>query len=260
MFAQLFSGDIWTKIRMNPMTAQFLNQPDFVKIVTELQQNPANLNKYMNDQRVMSLLGVLMGIPINTPPESESPKVPREEPKKESPKETKPKEKTPEPEPMKIDLTKEQQNAEAAKMKGNEAYKKKDFEAAVKHYNEAMELDPKNITYLLNRAAVYLEMAKYNECISDCQKAVEEGRKQFADYTLIAKAIVRMGNAFMKMQDYTKAVEAYQQALTEHRTADTLNLLRKAEKMKEEAERNALLDPQKSLESKERGNQYFKDM
>ena len=42
--------------------------------------------------------------------------------------------------------------AEAEKEKGNEAYKKKDFETALAHYNKATELDPVNMTYYTNRA------------------------------------------------------------------------------------------------------------
>jgi len=90
------------------------------------------------------------------------------------------------------------------------------------------------------------------------KKAIEEGRKQYADYSVIAKAIVRQGNAYMKMKDYGKAVEAFGKALTEHRTADTLNLLKKAEKLKAEADVQAYLDPQKAAEAKDRGNQFFK--
>jgi stress-induced-phosphoprotein 1 len=35
---------------------------------------------------------------------------------------------------------------------GNQAYKKKDFEGALKHYNKAVELDGGDITYLNNIA------------------------------------------------------------------------------------------------------------
>jgi stress-induced-phosphoprotein 1 len=145
------------------------------------------------------------------------------------------------------------------KNKGNDAYKKKEFDQAIALYNQAIEVDPENVMYRLNKAAVYLEQGKYDECIASCKEAIELGRKQFVDYSIIAKALVRMGNAYMKMKDYTNAVEMYGQALTEHRTADTLNLLKKAEKLKEENDRLSYLNPQKSAEAKERGNQFFKD-
>lgn len=35
---------------------------------------------------------------------------------------------------------------------GNEAYKKKDFEAAHQHYSKAIELDPTNVTFYTNNA------------------------------------------------------------------------------------------------------------
>ena len=43
---------------------------------------------------------------------------------------------------------------------GNAAYKKKDFDTAIQHYTKALELDDEDISYLTNRAAVYLEMGK----------------------------------------------------------------------------------------------------
>lgn len=46
--------------------------------------------------------------------------------------------------------------AEAAKEKGNEAYKKKEFQTALDHYNKATELDPKNMTYYTNRAGLFI--------------------------------------------------------------------------------------------------------
>jgi len=93
----------------------------------------------------------------------------------------------------------------------------------------------------------------------DIRKAIEEGRKQFLDYSIVAKAFVRIGNAYIKNKDYAQAIEAYQKALTEHRTADTLSLLKKAEKMKEDNDRMSYLDPEKSQAAKDRGNKHFKD-
>lgn len=37
---------------------------------------------------------------------------------------------------------------------GNEAYKKKDFATALKHYEEALMHDPTNMTYISNQAGI----------------------------------------------------------------------------------------------------------
>ena len=42
---------------------------------------------------------------------------------------------------------------------------KKQFEEALAHYNKAIELDPQEISFLTNRAAVLFEQGKYDECI-----------------------------------------------------------------------------------------------
>lgn len=39
---------------------------------------------------------------------------------------------------------------------GNSAYKNKDFEVAVKHYEEAIKHDPTNMTYISNKAGMPL--------------------------------------------------------------------------------------------------------
>ena len=41
------------------------------------------------------------------------------------------------------------------------------------HYNEASTLDPENVTYESNKAAVYFEKKEYETCIEVCTKAIE---------------------------------------------------------------------------------------
>ena len=48
------------------------------------------------------------------------------------------------------------QKALAEKEKGNAAYKAKDFPTAITHYEKAWELDATNITFLTNKAGMYL--------------------------------------------------------------------------------------------------------
>jgi len=47
--------------------------------------------------------------------------------------------------------------AEVKKLEGNDFYKKKDFANAIRLYSEAIELNPKEMTYYTNLAAVYFE-------------------------------------------------------------------------------------------------------
>ena len=88
----------------------------------------------------------------------------------------------------------------AEKEQGNTAYKKKIFEVALTHYNKAAELDPTDMTYYTNIAAVYFEQKEYEKCIDQCIKAIEIGRENRADFKLIAKAYTRIGNSYMKMK------------------------------------------------------------
>ncbi|KAF2313124.1 hypothetical protein GH714_009389 [Hevea brasiliensis] len=170
-FGDAFSGpEMWAKLTADPTTRMYLQQPDFVKMMQEIQKNPSNLNLYLKDQRVMQALGVLLNVKFRAPnagedmevPEAESPP-PQPERKPESAKE----EKVPEPEPEPMEVSEEEKEtkerkAQAVKEKelGNAAYKTKDFETAIAHYTKAMELDDEDISYFTNRAAVYLEMGK----------------------------------------------------------------------------------------------------
>ena len=43
---------------------------------------------------------------------------------------------------------------------GNAAYKKKDFEVAISHYDKAIELDGTNITFRTNKAGMLIQFLK----------------------------------------------------------------------------------------------------
>ncbi|GMJ15012.1 Hop2 [Hibiscus trionum] len=200
-FGDAFQGpEMWAKLTADPTTRLYLQQPDFVKAMQEIQKNPNKLNEYLRDQRVMQALGVLLNVKFNAHggdddveiPEADSPSTAQpSQPAKEEVKKPAPE---PEPEPMEIteeEKEKKEKKAKALKEKeaGNAAYKKKDFETAIQHYTTAMELDDGDISYITNRAAVYLEMGKYEDCIKDCDKAVERGRELRADYKMIASVV-----------------------------------------------------------------------
>lgn len=52
---------------------------------------------------------------------------------------------------------------------GSDAHKEGDFETAIRHYSRAMEMDYENISYIANRAALYLQMEKVLIIFFYCQ-------------------------------------------------------------------------------------------
>lgn len=174
-FGDVFSGpEMWTRLTADPSTRALLQQPDFVRIMQDIQKNPSSLNMHLKDQRVMQALGVLLGLKLNARggPEEDA-EMPESSPERKRPAEAEPvkeekrPEKAPEPEPEPMEVLEEvkelkERKAQAQKEKeaGNAAYKKKDFETAIQHYTKAFELDDEDISFLTNRAAVYLEMGK----------------------------------------------------------------------------------------------------
>ncbi|KAK6935227.1 Tetratricopeptide repeat 1 [Dillenia turbinata] len=271
-FGDAFRGpEMWAKLTADPTTRAYLNQPDFVKIMQDLQKNPSNLNLYLQDQRVMQAIGVLLNIKLRTQPEdTEMSEEPPVQPERKRPAEAEPvKVPEPEPEPEPMEIREEEKEAKERKAlgqkekeAGNAAYKKKDFETAIQHYTKAIELDDTDISFLTNRAAVYLEMGQYEECIKDCDKAVERGRELRSDFKMISRALTRKGTALVKMakcsKDYERAIETFQKALTEHRNPDTLKKLNDAEKAKKDQEQQEYFDPQLADEEREKGNECFK--
>eukprot|EP00270_Netrium_digitus_P013304 TRINITY_DN439_c0_g1_i5.p1 TRINITY_DN439_c0_g1~~TRINITY_DN439_c0_g1_i5.p1 ORF type:complete len:591 (+),score=224.37 TRINITY_DN439_c0_g1_i5:175-1947(+) len=287
-FGNAFSDpDIWAKLHNDPRTRAFLLQPDFRGMITDIQKNPSKLSTYLNDPRMMQALGVVLGINIQTASsakdaasmfgeddEEEGVKKREEHSANSSGAPSFATKQKDEPVSMEEDKTEEDEEEKDKKAKkeaalkekeeGNAAYKKKDFEKAIQHYTNAIELDDSDVSFITNRAAVYLEMGNYEECIKDCDRAVERGREVHADYKMIARALTRKGAAFVKMAkssaDLDPAISAFNKALTEHRNPDTLKKLNDAEKMKRELEQKEYYNPQLADEEREKGNEQFKKM
>ena len=55
-------------------------------------------------------------------------------------------------------LSELQVEAKQEKEMGNEAYKQKNFELALAHYDKAIKLDSTNMTYLTNKAGKFIIM------------------------------------------------------------------------------------------------------
>lgn len=263
------------KLASNPKTASLLADREFMNQLQQMKNNPQAIGGMLQDPRMLQVMSVLLGIDMqfggpgagegeagpagqkepeeDVPmPDAGSEQPPKEEPKKE-----------PEPEPEPEDeeaVAKREAKAKADEEKklGTEYYKKRQFDEAIEHYSKAWDLY-KDVTYLANLGAAYLEQGDYEKAIETCQKAVAEGREMLADFKLIAKAFGRIGTAYEKMGDLGKAIENYQSSLTEHRTPEILAKLRAAEKAKITADKDAYINPEEAEKARELGNEKFKN-
>ncbi|KAJ1965263.1 Hsp90 cochaperone, partial [Dipsacomyces acuminosporus] len=167
--SEAFKGDVLAKIAANPKTAPFLAQPDYVEKVKAIQANPNKLQAYADDQRITVTLFSLMGMgdifaqaagrSEGAAPSSSSaqPSAPTPGPKADKGAVVEEEDRAVAEEAEQTEEEKEaaanKEQATEAKALGNAAYKARKFEAALEHYNKAIELDPSDITFLNNKAA-----------------------------------------------------------------------------------------------------------
>ena len=288
---QMFSDpQMFAKLSANPKTAGLLSDPAFMAKLKAIQADPKQAAMAFQDPRMIQVMGVLMGIDLQaferpegsdelpadlenrrddiekqTGSSSSAPAAAAASSSSAAPdvemKDAKPSSAAAQP-PVEAEEEEDEEKkakaaADAEKKLGNERYMKRDFDAAIPHYQKAWELH-KDITYLNNLGACYFEQAKYDKCIKACEQAVEEGRAMRADFKLVAKAYGRIGTAYAKQDKLELAITNFEKSLTEHRTPDILAKLRDTEKLLKERTRQAYIDPAKAEEERTRGNELYK--
>ncbi|KAL8437490.1 hypothetical protein ACSSS7_000872 [Eimeria intestinalis] len=240
-------------VRSHPRLQKYSQEdPEYlqklISIIGQIQANPSSLRLIMAqpDVRIREGITVALGGTIEEdeapPPRSATPASASQAPT------------TPAKE-----LTEEQRQAEEKKKQGNELYKAKKFEEALKAYDEAIALDPNELLYLNNKAAVYMEMGDYAACHAECNKALERRYEVKADYEVVAKIYNRMAACFTRQKDYAKAIEMYEKSLCEANTRQTRAALAEVKRMKEKADKEAYINPEKAEEHRQKGNDFFKN-
>lgn len=198
------------KLASNPKTSSLLADPQFMAKLQRLKQNPNNIGEEMRDPRFLQVMSVLLGIDMqfgdpgeggaggpsgSGGSEEQAEDIPMPDARPSSAKAEPARAPAPEPEPEPeaepededaIASKKAKEEAEAEKKLGTENYKKRQFDAAIEHYNKAWDLH-KDITYLTNLSAAKYEKGDNQGAIEACEKAIEEGREVRADFKIIAK-------------------------------------------------------------------------
>ena len=279
-------AEIMAKLSAHPETKEWMKDPSYMQMLMTLQQNPQNIMQYMSDPRMMKTFSVMTGLDLGAmaggaPKNEEMDTTEKPVVVEDSLSDSKPTETTTThkvEDLMEDDISDDEMDAaedaeekaekqriaelkaqaENEKACGTAAYKKRDFATAHQHYAKAFELDSTNMVFLLNTAAVYLEEKKFDECRKSCEKAVEVGRENRADFKMIAKALARVGTSYEKQQDMENAMVWYNKSLAEFRDKVIMEKVKKLKKKADEAKRRAYFDDEKFDEAKSQGNECFK--
>lgn len=257
----LFSPAMLAQMAMDPRFKPYLEDPAIMTKIQMVQQNPNLLPTIMGDPKMMEMLGLLMGESPGGAQESSSPPAPAPAKKKEepapAPMETE--EDWSELSPEEREKKETEKKARLKKEEGNNFYKAKKFSEALAAYDEAFQIDPTCMTFLLNKAAVYFTQKKYDDCIAECNKALEVGKENMAPFEDRAKALTRCAKAYQKKGDLANAIEMCKSSQLESYNKDTQRLLKSLELEKKKKDKLDYQDEGKAQEAKQRGNDFFRE-
>ena len=259
---------MYMKLLNHPETKDIMSDPTFLPILQSVMSNPQEMFKHMGDPRVQKVMKVLQesvspqqaqqaaekfmnkdgGMPNFGGSESEPMK---EEnfsappPKKEKPAKSE-----------KMDI---EDPAEKAKAKGNEQFKKKNFNEALNYYEEAIQVNPNEPLYYNNKAAAFIEQAEYESAFEELAKAEKlfsEGVVK--DFVKKAKILARKGNIYMRQGMLDEAIYEYDKSLMEDTNPKVKDDLNKCKKMKKEKEAKEYINPELAEKHNEQGSALYK--
>jgi len=97
--------------------------------------------------------------------------------------------------------------AEAAKAAGNNYFKAKDYDNAIKSFTEAIEVDSTNHTLYSNRSAAYASQGSFKEALADANKCIALNGSWARGHSRRAAAYVGLKNYIQAQAALEKAAE-----------------------------------------------------
>jgi stress-induced-phosphoprotein 1 len=253
----LFSPQMLSKLAGHPKFGPKLADPTFQMKIKLFGQNPQMM---MQDPEMMELLTAVLGVEGGQGDDEDDsgPHQSRPTPAPAAP----PKAPEPDYNSMSSEDREEmarKKRAVEAKERGNNFYKSKQFAEALSAYDEAISIDPMNVMFLNNKAAVYIEMNEVDNALEACNKALEFSKEHRVSYEDKAKIYQRIAAAHSKAGRDDEAIEAYKKAQMENYDKA---IERKMKNLELELKKKALaayIDPEKGLAAKELGNAAFRE-
>ncbi|XP_065367843.1 RNA polymerase II-associated protein 3 [Calliphora vicina] len=86
---------------------------------------------------------------------------------------------------------------------GNKHVKMAEYPMAIEAYTKAIQMYPDDAVYYSNRALCYLKLEKYDECIEDCERAIDIDRLAVKAYYRRMMANESLGNNMDALKDCT---------------------------------------------------------
>lgn len=258
----LFNPQMFDMLRYNPKIAPYFNDPSFARMIDDIKANPSNFSKYQNDQRLQIVMQAILeemlkaqGIDPNAASKEFEKKA--EEKEEEKPKVYEQKKATPEPEKKQVHQT--MQDAEKEKQLGNEAFKKGDLEEAIKHYDEAIKIDPKNVLYYTNKSSALSKQKKYQEAIDVCEEAIKIGRENKAPYEHIARAYQKISTNYVVLDKLQEAIDALNSSLLEKQDPQVRREKKRLEDLLVKKKAAEYENPELAEKAKNEGNDHFRN-
>lgn len=265
-----FSKEKLEACRNSPKLAQYFKDPQFTNMFEMCVQKPEMLVQIMQmDPRFMDVFKELTGIDLGEMSQMQAEQEEQKEKFAEKAKEQQKKREAEEearkkaeeeaalPSEAKAELQKKK-DAEAKKLEGNTFYKQRNFEKAIELYSAAIELNPAEMTYYSNLAAVFMEQKEYDKAIAEVEKAIKLAENGPYDYVKMGKSMARKANCLFLKGEFDEAIEVYQNALLEHNDYNIKEGLKKVQKAKAESAAKAYINPEIAETHKAKGNDLFK--
>lgn len=101
-------------------------------------------------------------------------------------------------------------------------------------------------------------MKEYDKAIEECEKAMAKTKEGPYDFIKAAKVLARKASAQAHKGDLEEAIDTYRLATLENNDYWIKDSMKKVVKQKEERDKLKYIDPAKSDEHKDKGNELFK--